>query len=263
MEHPPGVLRIKDSKAQPPANKHALQGVDVHVRHDGVELSPTPRRVAKLRHAIAQSPGSNSLTPQEAGCLAGKLSFLTQAVFGAVGRSALQPIYARSHNTQADDQTLSVGLRSALSALALMLNDIRPRFLPNKIQPVLQAVVFADAYVRTGERLHKAGHVPSDLPLPAHDRDDNGWGYVVRIGQLVYFDHGTTPRSVLDAITSRKAFIYALEVYAGPLHAETSVVHVTKNGHDCTTTPTPSPPSWSWRPRTPSTRPARLWTTCR
>ena len=93
-----------------------------------------------------------------------------------------------------------------------MLNDIKPRFLPNKIQPVLQAVVFADAYVRTGERLHKAG--PPDLPLPAHDRDDNGWGYVVRIGQVVYFDHGTTPRSVLDAITLRKAFIYALEVYA-------------------------------------------------
>ena len=63
------------------------------------------------------------------------------------------------------------------------------------------AVVFADAYVRTGERLHKAGYVPR----PAHDRNDNGWGYVVRVGQTVYFDHGTTPRSVLDAITSRTA----------------------------------------------------------
>ena len=26
--------------------------------------------------------------------------------------------------------------------------------------------------------------------------------------------------------------------------------HVTKDGHDWTTTPTPSPPSWSWLPRT-------------
>ena len=56
-------LRMKDSKAQPPAAKHVLQGVDVHVQHDGVVLSPTPRRVAKLRHVIAQSLGSNSLTP--------------------------------------------------------------------------------------------------------------------------------------------------------------------------------------------------------
>ena len=83
-----------------------------------------------------------------------------------------------------------------------MLADIRPRFLPNVIQTVLQAVVFADAYVKTGKRLHKAGHIPQDA------RDDNGWGYVVRIGQVVYFNHGTTPRSVLQAI------IYALEVYA-------------------------------------------------
>ena len=95
-----------------------------------------------------------------------------------------------------------------------MLNDIQPRFLPNKTQPVLQAVVFADAYVTTGERLHKAGYVPPDLPLPARDRDDNVWGYVVRIGQVVYFDHGTTPRSVLDATTLRRAFIYALKLYA-------------------------------------------------
>ena len=177
-------LRVKDSKAQPPASRHVIQGVDVHVRHDGAELSPIPRRVAKLRHAIAQSLGSNSLTPREAGRLAGKLSFLTQAVFGAVGRSALQPIYARSHDTQTgDDHSPSVGLRSALSALAHILDDIQPRFMPNAVQP-------------------------------AHDRDDHGWGYVVRIGQVVYYDHGITPRSVLNAITSRRAFIYALEVYA-------------------------------------------------
>ena len=113
-----------------------------------------------------------------------------------------------------DDQRLPVGLRSALLALGHMLNDIQPRFLPNIVQPIFQAVVFADAYVKTGERLHKAGHIPQDLPLPANARDDNGWGYVVRIGQEVYFDHGTTPRSVLHAITSRRAFIYALEVYA-------------------------------------------------
>ena len=93
-----------------------------------------------------------------------------------------------------------MGLRSALSALAHMLNDIQPRFLPNEVQPVLQAVVFADAYVRTGERLHKAGYVPPDLPLPARDRDDNGWEMW----------HHTTLRVGRHHIT--QAFIYALEV---------------------------------------------------
>ena len=154
-----------------PVVTSSIQGVEVH--------SSAP-------------PHDASLTPPEAGRLAGKLSFLTQAVFGAVGRSALQPVYARSHNTQTDDdQSLSAALQSALYALAHMLNDIKPRFLPNVVPPVLQAVIFADAYVKTGERLHKAGQVPHDLPLPAHARDDNGWGYVVRIGEVVYSDHGT------------------------------------------------------------------------
>ena len=135
---------------------------------------------------------------------------------GCVRRSgACRLTTARSHNTQTgDDESLSTGLRSALYALDHILNDIKPRFLPNVVPLVLQAVIFADAYVKTGEQRHKAGHVPQDVPLPAHARDDNGWGYVVRIGEMVYFDHGTTPRSVLDAMTSRRAFIYALEVYA-------------------------------------------------
>ena len=69
-----------------------------------------------------------------------------------------------------------VGLRSALSALAHILDDIQPRFMPYAVQPVLQAVIFADAYVKIGERLHKAGYVPTDLPLPAHDRHDTWRG---------------------------------------------------------------------------------------
>ena len=87
--------------------------------------------------------------------------------------------------SETDNQTLSMGLRSALSA--------RPH----------------------AER-HPAPVLAQQGPAGAagRDRDDNGWGYVVRIGQTVYFDHGTTPHSVLDAITSRCAFIYALEVYA-------------------------------------------------
>ena len=66
-------------------------------------------------------------------------------------------------------------------------------------------VIFADAYVRTaGKTSHKAGHIPCDAQFPAHSRDDNGWGYMVRIGSQVLFCHGTTPHSVLRQINSRK-----------------------------------------------------------
>ena len=37
---------------------------------------------------------------------------------------------------------------------------------------------------------------------------------MVRIGDHALFSHGTTPRAVLNQIKSRKAFIYALEIFA-------------------------------------------------
>ena len=183
-------LRVKESKAQPPRQQHVVQGVDVNIQRDGVTLRPTPRRVQKLQHAIGQALLNDCLTPREASRLAGKLAFLTQAVFGSVGRSATRPLYARSHDTSADDDdTLSDGLRSALRAIQHMLANVTPRFIPHRVDEQLQAVIFADAYVKVGKVRHKAGHILADLSLPP----DNGWGYVVRIGDHVVFCHGTTP----------------------------------------------------------------------
>ena len=76
-----------------------------------------------------------------------------------------------------------------------MLMNVTPRFIPHQVDERLSAVIFADAYVKVGEKRHKARHIPADLPLPTHVRDDNGWGYVVRIGDHVLFSHGTTPRA--------------------------------------------------------------------
>ena len=210
-------LRVKESKAQPPQRQHVLQGVDVHVQAQGVTLSLTPGRIQKLLHAIRQALANDCLTPQEASRLAGKLAFLTQAVFGSVGKAAIQPLYARSHDTTAEnDDTLSVGLRSSLKAIQHMLVNVTPRFIPYQVEERLTAVIFADAYVKVGETTHKAD--TSQLTWPCQHTSvtttDNSWGYVVRIGDHVLFSHGATPRTVLDRITSRKAFIYALEILA-------------------------------------------------
>ena len=119
----------------------------------------------------------------------------------------MQPLYARSPDTSTgDDHRLSDGLRSAMKAIHYMLNNITPRFIPHVVDEQLQAVIFADAYVRVDEQVHKAGYIPQTWLLPAQARDDNGWGW--GIGSQVIFCHGTTSHSVLSQITSRKAFIY-------------------------------------------------------
>ena len=71
------------------------------IRPDGVELRPTERRSRQIRATIEEALSSNALSPEVAQKLAGRLSFLTQAVFGKLGRAALAPIYARGADTSA------------------------------------------------------------------------------------------------------------------------------------------------------------------
>ena len=61
---------------------------------------------------------------------------------------------------------------------------------------------------------------PSDPGIPetwTRDtalRSPNGWGFIVRIGTVVTFGHGTVSPALLKRFTSRRAYIYFLEIYA-------------------------------------------------
>ena len=116
-------LQVKPSKAQPPAD----HGVLFRICPEGVKLSPTPERVATVRASEAAALDSNTLTPAAAEKLAGRLAFLTQAVFGKLGRAALAPIYARAHDPAVDaTASLNGGLAAALRAVVGILDHIRP-----------------------------------------------------------------------------------------------------------------------------------------
>ena len=76
------------------------------------------------------------------------------------------------------------------------------------------AVLYADAFYLDGENRHKAGFIPSSARLTSRSRQQNGWGFVLRLGSEVYYDYAEVPAEVLRAFVTRKAFIYALEVVA-------------------------------------------------
>ncbi|CAE7868819.1 PUB3, partial [Symbiodinium sp. KB8] len=111
--------QTKPSKAQAPA--------ELAIRPEGVELSPTTKRVEKILGQIDDALAKDSLSPDEASRLAGRLTFLSQSTFGSTGRAAIKPLYARAADTAANsDDALSVGLRAALQALRRLV-DGRPR----------------------------------------------------------------------------------------------------------------------------------------
>ena len=105
------------------------------------------------------------------------MSFLTQAVFGAVGKAALAPVYSRSHDTAAQDRPqLSEGLRAALTSLLHLMDNIEPKFIPLSPATCTRATVYADAFFLEGE--HKASHVPVEARARRHDRWKSGWAGV-------------------------------------------------------------------------------------
>ena len=205
----------KKSKAQPPADEHVVQGVTFHIDENGVTLSPTPRRVEKILAQLRRALHDDSLSPDDASRLAGRVAFLTQSVFGAVARAATKAIYARAADTAAwSNDALSPGLAAALKTLVNILPTTRPRFVPFNADQLDMAVLYADAFFTDGERRHKAGHVPDGLNPSPHQRAANGWGYVLRIGDRVFYDHGVVPPWFVKLFAARRAYIYMLEVFA-------------------------------------------------
>ena len=89
-------LQTKPSKAQAPAKRHVVQGVELSIRPEGVELSPTAQRTQKILGQIDGALARDSLSPDEASRLAGRLTFLSQSTFGATGRAAIKPLYSRA-----------------------------------------------------------------------------------------------------------------------------------------------------------------------
>ncbi|CAJ1442579.1 unnamed protein product [Effrenium voratum] len=172
----------------------------------------------KMIHEIDRVLCANSLFPDHAQRIAGKLAFLTTTLFGAVGGAALQPLYARGHGLGGgDNERLTEALRAALVCLRHVLRSHRPRFVPwaASLQgPV--AVMYTDAFFQMGEKKFKVGSL--DIPTgwrPAEAPSYcNGWGFVLRIGEKVYYSCGTIPSYLLEAYCQRRAFIYFLEIAA-------------------------------------------------
>ena len=185
------------------------------VGEEGVVLKPTPERIKKVTATIDEALRTDEMTPEVAGKLAGRLNFITQATFGALGKAALKPVYSRAHDAAASTSSgLSAGLRAALRALKTLLTDIQPRVIPYIDDGEPQAIIYADAFYQPGETRYKAGHFPAEVPVKPGSKGSNGWGFVVRIGATVFYDCGTAPADFLDLFASRRAFIYVLEILA-------------------------------------------------
>ncbi|CAE7666505.1 rlmN1 [Symbiodinium sp. CCMP2592] len=170
----------------------------------------------RVVQALQQALAEDSLEPDVAQKLAGKLNFLQSTLFGQAGAAALRPLYARGHETKHDASCgLKGALRCSMKFLIRLLTNFTPRWFPFNHASIEKAVVYADAFFQLGDAKYGLSDEP---PTTWHSRSScmchSGWGFIVRTTSGVRYGFGSVPAEVLSFFTSRKAFIYALEIMA-------------------------------------------------
>ena len=206
-------FQFKEPKKQPPATEHKLQGIVMSTHKDKFALSPDKERLKRVCSRIQEILLDDQLDDEEAMRLAGKLQFIAETLSGQALRSCLMPLCQRGYQ-QPGKIKLSDSLRDALLTIQYLLTVMKPKIVHFKMtQP---AVIYADAFFTAGDKKIKL----SDAATAEFDADitnlyKNGWGFVAKLpdGQVVYAA-GEIPPKLVGLFTTKRAFIYSLEIIA-------------------------------------------------
>ena len=200
-------LQTKPSKAQPPARDQVIQRGQRPPRRQGGHSTADPTAHRQTSCHDPGGPGHRRFGPDR-GAAPLRKTGLPDTGRLRRGRAGSHPTHPQKGGTAGADGDQPHAKSAAL------LEHIRPRFIPYSGPKPAQATIFADAFFVDHGRHVKAGHVPDEAGRHRQQRRRNGWGYVVQIGDQVFYDFGEAPHWFLDVFAERKAFIYALEILA-------------------------------------------------
>lgn len=95
-------------------------GMMYKIMQKGIQVSVCPHRAQRLIALLEGYLSKNKMSNEEAGSLAGKLSFASSSAFGRCGRAMLGPIYRHAHKVH-PGQNISKRLASALRWFVMAL----------------------------------------------------------------------------------------------------------------------------------------------
>eukprot|EP00438_Fugacium_kawagutii_P014457 Skav223504 [mRNA] locus=scaffold1160:147994:152414:- [translate_table: standard] len=208
-------FRFKPSKMQPPDAQQRIQGVIMEVKPDHFEIAPDPSRLQKITSELKTVLQENNLTAPQASKLAGKLQFLQEATKGSSIRACMHPLYKHAttaslnhRNCQLQDDT-----RDAIESLLQLLPRQQPFEAHYTDQPT--SVLYADAFFKAGDKRIRLSEATQDATWSADAANlmENGWGVIIRHSSgKTYFANGSIPPELLAHFTTRRAYIYSLEI---------------------------------------------------
>eukprot|EP00438_Fugacium_kawagutii_P019391 Skav219437 [mRNA] locus=scaffold1461:97486:99210:+ [translate_table: standard] len=213
-------FRFRTSKMQPPAPCHRIQGITMSITDDEFVLAPVEQRLLRIQQLINTTLLENNLTPAQAHKLAGKLQFLQEAIAGQGVRACIHPLWklASTGTYTQKSSTLHPAVRDALQTLNILLSDAKPRRSPFRDTKV--ALVYADAFFKAGEEVIHLTEAADNWNWnpEASNLMENGWGFIIRLpDHKPVYSRGRIPGALLQHFTTRRAYIYALEVLSQAL----------------------------------------------
>ena len=215
-------IRVKPSKEQLPAALQKILGVWLASDGETLQVRPDEGRRNRMIQLIRDILQADSLTPELAARLAGKLGFLQTSLFGSMGKACLVPVNARASGGAQQANTLNQAIRAALTTLLRILHEPLVLEIPLRAGERSSSIVYADAFFLLGDQMQRPGGKPQGRwPNKGAQQLQNGWGFVVRSSLGVTFAHGQVPAEVVSLYSSRKAFIYFLEIHAQVLAGPT------------------------------------------
>ena len=211
-------FKFKKSKLQPPSSTQKIQGITMTITPTAFNLTPMEHRRSRITAAIQETLQQNAITADQALKLAGKIQFMQEAGQGI--RACIHPLWklatAGCHTKHT--QQLPADVQDALRTLVILIHDFKPVKSPFTKPEV--AIVYADAFFKAGEKEIRLSQATDDWDWnpEASNLLHNGWGFVTRLpNQEVIFARGEFPGRLLGHFTTRRAYIYALEVLSQAL----------------------------------------------
>eukprot|EP00438_Fugacium_kawagutii_P009836 Skav200593 [mRNA] locus=scaffold2706:73723:74817:+ [translate_table: standard] len=200
---------------QPPARSQRIQGVVLTSHESYFEIAPDPHRTARILHQIDSVIKTNQLSADAAAKLAGKLQFTQEAIHGQSIKACMQPLYthATAGHFNHKHTTLQPATRDALVTLQTLLPKQQPfqaTFTSGEV-----TAIYADAYFKAGEKCLRLTEAADDPTWHADlaNQYENGWGFVIRtVHEGTFYACGRVPAELMGMVTTRRAYIYSLEI---------------------------------------------------
>ena len=209
---------MKPSKRQPPATEQRIQAVIITSDQQYTRVKPFPKKVHKMTQEIGQCIKNNSLSQDLAMRVAGKCNFLTESLFGRVGRAPPKALYARANSTQHHLDKATTATLHAISDIIITIAG-RDHTQDHQTRSLLHHVPRA-YYIANGNRRRPGDEVPPDWRRQEFTKVENGWGAVIFIRgdkrKAAYFQ-GRLPNEILKQFSSNTALIYLIEAWVAIL----------------------------------------------